>query len=52
ITVVAIAYVIHKAPYVFPIVSGRKIEHLQANIEALDLTSTSSSHESGGCASL
>ncbi|KAF8529587.1 hypothetical protein BU17DRAFT_60375 [Hysterangium stoloniferum] len=53
ITVVAFEYVINKAPYVFPIISGRKIEHLQANIEALDLTLTSSSHESsGGCASL
>lgn len=26
-----------KAPYVFPIVGGRKIEHLHANIEALDI---------------
>lgn len=26
-----------KAPYVFPIVGGRKIEHLKANIEALDI---------------
>ncbi|KAF8529580.1 Aldo/keto reductase [Hysterangium stoloniferum] len=40
ITAVAIAYVMHKAPYVFPIIGGRKIEHLQANIEALDLTLT------------
>jgi aryl-alcohol dehydrogenase-like predicted oxidoreductase len=34
---VAIAYVMQKAPYVFPIVGGRKIEHLMANIEALDI---------------
>jgi hypothetical protein len=27
----------HKAPYVFPIVGGRKIEHLKGNIEALSL---------------
>lgn len=27
----------HKTPYVFPIVGGRKIEHLRANIEALNL---------------
>jgi len=40
ITAVAIAYVMHKAPYVFPIIGGRKIEQLQANIEALDLTLT------------
>ncbi|KAF8510419.1 Aldo/keto reductase [Hysterangium stoloniferum] len=40
ITAVAIAYVMHKSPYVFPIIGGRKIEHLQANMEALDLTLT------------
>ena len=27
----------HKAPYVFPIIGGRKVEHLHANIEALDI---------------
>ena len=32
---IALAYVMHKSPYVFPIVGGRKIEHLKANIEAL-----------------
>ena len=37
ITSVALAYVLHKAPYVFPIVGGRKIEHLKGNIEALGL---------------
>ena len=37
ITGVAMAYVMHKAPYVFPIVGGRKIEHLKGNIEALSL---------------
>lgn len=26
-----------KAPYVFPIVGGRKVEHLKANIQALDI---------------
>ena len=35
ITSVALAYVMHKAPYVFPIVGGRKIEHLKSNIEGL-----------------
>jgi len=30
----------HKAPYVFPIIGGRKVEHLHANIEALDITLT------------
>jgi hypothetical protein len=28
----------HKAPYVFPIVGGRRVEHLHANIEALDIS--------------
>ncbi|KAF2690457.1 aryl-alcohol dehydrogenase-like protein [Lentithecium fluviatile CBS 122367] len=37
ITSVALAYVRHKAPYVFPIVGGRKVEHLKGNIEALSL---------------
>ena len=27
----------HKVPHVFPIVGGRKIEHLKGNIEALGL---------------
>ncbi len=34
---VAIAYVLQKTPYVFPIVGGRKIEHLKQNIEALSI---------------
>ncbi|KAJ7071731.1 Aldo/keto reductase [Mycena belliarum] len=38
ITAVAIAYVMHKVPYCFPIVGGRKIEHLDSNIEALDIS--------------
>jgi len=38
ITSVALAYVMHKAPYVFPIVGGRTIDHLKANIEALTLS--------------
>ena len=36
----AIAYVMQKYPYVFPIVGGRKIEHLHANIDALRITLT------------
>ncbi|KAF5309280.1 hypothetical protein D9758_018901 [Tetrapyrgos nigripes] len=35
---VAIAYILHKAPYVFPIIRGRKPEHLVSNLEALDIT--------------
>ncbi|KAF9046363.1 Aldo/keto reductase [Panaeolus papilionaceus] len=41
ITSVAIAYVLQKVPFVFPIIGGRKIEHLLANLEALELTLTS-----------
>ena len=33
----AIAYVMQKTPYVFPIVGGRKVEQLQGNIQALDV---------------
>jgi hypothetical protein len=28
----------HKAPYSFPVVGGRKVEHLLANIEALNVS--------------
>lgn len=28
----------HKAPYVFPIIGGRKVEHLQDNIKALSIS--------------
>ncbi|KAI0520819.1 norsolorinic acid reductase [Xylaria bambusicola] len=38
ITSVAQAYVMHKTPYVFPIVGGRTLDHLKANIEALNLS--------------
>ena len=37
ITSIALAYVRAKSPYVFPIVGGRKIEHLKSNIEALSI---------------
>ncbi|CAK5281945.1 unnamed protein product [Mycena citricolor] len=37
ITSVAIAYLMQKVPYVFPIIGGRKVEHLLANVEALDV---------------
>ncbi|KAJ7681514.1 hypothetical protein B0H17DRAFT_1205792 [Mycena rosella] len=30
----------HKAPFVYPIIGSRKVEHLMANIEALDITLT------------
>jgi hypothetical protein len=35
ITSIAMAYVMQKAPYVFPIVGGRKVEHIKSNIDAL-----------------
>lgn len=35
ITGIALAYVMHKTPYVFPICGGRKVEHLKGNIESL-----------------
>ncbi|KAK0231794.1 Aldo/keto reductase [Armillaria nabsnona] len=38
IRAVAIAYVMHKTPNVFPIIGGRKVEHLKSNIEALDIS--------------
>ncbi|KAB5532582.1 aldo/keto reductase [Coniochaeta sp. 2T2.1] len=38
ITSVALAYVMHKTPYVFPIVGGRTVDHLKQNIEALTLS--------------
>jgi aryl-alcohol dehydrogenase-like predicted oxidoreductase len=37
IQAVAIAYVMQKAPYVFPIIGGRKVEHLKSNIEGLSI---------------
>jgi len=37
ISAVAIAYVMAKAPNVFPIVGGRKVEHLKDNIKALEI---------------
>ncbi|KAI1318419.1 aldo/keto reductase [Xylariaceae sp. FL0255] len=40
ITSIAQAYVIYKAPYIFPIVGGRSVDHLKANIEALNLALT------------
>ena len=40
ITSVALAYVMHKAPYVFPIVGGRKVDHLKGNVEALKVELT------------
>lgn len=40
VTAIALAYVLHKAGNVFPIVGGRKIEHLNDNIKALSIKLT------------
>ncbi|KAL5332211.1 NADP-dependent oxidoreductase domain-containing protein [Aspergillus crustosus] len=40
VTAVALAYLLAKAPHVYPIVGGRKIHHLQDNIQALSLRLT------------
>ncbi|KAL4941650.1 hypothetical protein BDV06DRAFT_212494 [Aspergillus oleicola] len=37
---VALAYLLHKTPYVFPIIGQRKVEHLKSNIEALSVELT------------
>ncbi|OBT77098.1 hypothetical protein VF21_02914 [Pseudogymnoascus sp. 05NY08] len=40
VTAVALAYVMSKAPHVFPLVGGRKVEHLKDNIQALKIRLT------------
>ncbi|KAJ0414920.1 NADP-dependent oxidoreductase domain-containing protein [Aspergillus carlsbadensis] len=40
VTAIALAYVMSKAPNVFPLVGGRKVEHLQDNIAALKIRLT------------
>ena len=37
VTAIALAYVLSKAPNVFPLVGGRRIEYLQDNIQALSI---------------
>lgn len=34
---IALAYIFYKAPYVFPIVGARKVDHISGNISALRL---------------
>jgi aryl-alcohol dehydrogenase-like predicted oxidoreductase len=38
--IVAIAYLLQKTPYVFPIVGARKVEQMLANLEALEIDLT------------
>ena len=40
ITSIAMAYVMQKAPYVFPLVGGRKVDHIKGNIDALNVDLT------------
>ncbi|KKY32958.1 putative norsolorinic acid [Diaporthe ampelina] len=40
ITGVALAHALQKSPNLFPILGGRKVEHLKANVEALSLELT------------
>jgi hypothetical protein len=40
VTAVAIAYLMQKTPYVFPIIGGRKVEQLEANMESLAISLT------------
>jgi aryl-alcohol dehydrogenase-like predicted oxidoreductase len=37
---IALAYVMQKAPYVFPIIGGRKVEHLLGNLKGFELVLT------------
>lgn len=37
---IALAYVMHKTRNVFPLIGGRKVEHLQSNIKALSIRLT------------
>ncbi len=37
ITSIAMAYIIQKEPYAFPLVGGRKVEHIKGNIDALKI---------------
>ncbi|KAK4051921.1 putative aryl-alcohol dehydrogenase aad14 [Microbotryomycetes sp. JL201] len=40
VTAICLAYVLGKTPYVFPIIGGRKVEHLHDNIKALSIKLT------------
>ncbi|CED82260.1 aryl-alcohol dehydrogenase [Phaffia rhodozyma] len=37
VTAVALAYILSKSTYVFPLIGGRKVEHLHDNIKALSI---------------
>lgn len=46
VTTIALAYVMQKTQYVFPIIGGRKVEHLHDNIKALSIHLTDKQIES------
>lgn len=37
VTAIALAYVLQRTPYVFPIIGGRRVSHLLSNIESLSI---------------
>jgi aryl-alcohol dehydrogenase-like predicted oxidoreductase len=39
-TSIALAYVMHKRPYVFPVIGCRKVEHVRANMDGLKVELT------------
>lgn len=39
-TAIALAYVMSKYPYTYPIVGGRKVQHLKDNMKCLEITLT------------
>jgi len=45
LTSVALAYVMQKQPYVFPIVGGRTVDHLKQNLECLSIRLTEKDFE-------
>ncbi|RFU27209.1 hypothetical protein B7463_g9136, partial [Scytalidium lignicola] len=45
VTAIALAYVLAKEPNVFPIIGGRKVEHLHDNIQALKIKLTAKQME-------
>lgn len=37
VTAIALAYVLQRTPYVFPIIGGRRVSHLLSNVESLSI---------------
>lgn len=47
---IALAYVMQKTPYVFPIIGGRKVEHLLGNLKGFELVLTDDEMHQIDCA--